>query len=370
MTEKKNRRTQIWETAGDYISRFRERVRERLDERDPVQIVAYMGYGTGDYLYIKGRVLEHKDVESVQEDNRWRNLVKTYRRFDTEGIAACKVRVNYYGQTMELTTNEEGYFCFDGNIETIKKKTDIWQALEAYLLEAPIEVETPLETEGAILIPDAAAQIGVISDLDDTVIQTNVTSTMKMLYNTFFKNAHTRRALQGVPAFYRALHKGQDNQQANPLFYVSHSPWNLYDMLEDFMEINRIPYGPILLRDFSARQGEAIVDYKTHKYDSVVRIMRTYPQLSFILIGDSAEKDVDIYREVARAFPGRVAAIYIRSVQHKRKDERVQKIADREDNVEIVLVKDSLEAAKHAASKGLISLSGLKEVEAEVSWEI
>ncbi len=369
MAEKKNRRTQFRETAGDYVGRFRERIRERLENRDPVQIVSYMGFGTGNYLYVKGRVIEHKHVEIEEEDSRWRNLVKMYRRFDTEGIPNTRVKLIYYGQEFELSSNEEGYFMFDGAVEGLKEVAKVWHPIEAHLVEAPVEVELPLETEGAILIPDAQAKIGVISDLDDTVIQTDVTSTMKMLYNTFFKNARTRRALQGVPAFYRALHKGVDDEQVNPLFYVSHSPWNLYDMLEDFMEINEIPYGPTFLRDFSAKQGEAIVDYKTHKYDSAVRIMRTYPSISFILVGDSAEKDVDIYREIARAFPGRVAAIYIRSVQHKRKDERVRKIAEREDNVEIVLVKDSLEAAKHAAQRGFISAKGLEEVEEEIGWE-
>ena len=52
----------------------------------------------------------------------------------------------------------------------------------------------------------------------------------------------------GVAAFYRALHAG-----VNPFFYVSKSPWNLYAPLVEYLEVQGLPLGPLLLRDFGLR---------------------------------------------------------------------------------------------------------------------
>ncbi len=89
----------------------------------------------------------------------------------------------------------------------------------------------------------------MISDLDDTVIQTDVTRVIRMVRNTLLGNARTRHPFPGVAALYRALHSSA-GAPANPLFYVSSSPWNLYDMLDDFFRLRSIPEGPIFLRDW------------------------------------------------------------------------------------------------------------------------
>ena len=148
----------------------------------------------------------------------------------------------------------------------------------------------------------------------------------------------------------------------NPIFYVSNSPWNLYDMLVDFLKINNIPKGPILLRDFGLQGKADILTYKGHKYYEILKILRTYPNLSFILIGDSGEKDADIYLEMTRKFPNRILAIYIRSVNDEKRDERVKQLAEKSESVPLILINDSLEAAKHAAENDWISKENLAKV--------
>lgn len=338
-------------------------------EATQLLLAPYMGYGTSERIYFKGRVIIEKPITSEEKDTRWRNAINTFKRFDTDGVPEAFVRVNIGQNVYERITNEEGYFTIDTSLKhplpSPTSSEDIWLNLSCTLHQSSVDTfEHPITMPGSSLLTAPQATIGIISDLDDTVIKTEVSSMTKMLYNTFFKNAHSREALKGVPALYQAFAQGHSGQCNNPMFYVSHSPWNLYDMLVEFMLINQIPVGPILLRDFSAKEGEAIVDYKQHKYDTVVRIMRSYPHLQFILIGDSAEKDTDIYREAARAFPERVAAIYIRSVQNKKKSKRVLAIAEQEDHVDIILVENSLEAAEHALAKGFINEDGLALVKA------
>ena len=72
---------------------------------------------------------------------------------------------------------------------------------------------------------------------------------------TLLHNAHTRLPFEGVAGFYQALQRGRDGEAYNPVFYVSNSPWNLYDLLEDFLDVHGIPRGPLLLRDWSPRRS-------------------------------------------------------------------------------------------------------------------
>jgi phosphatidate phosphatase APP1 len=86
------------------------------------------------------------------------------------------------------------------------------------------------------------------------VLQSSVTNFLKMARMVLLGNAHTRLPFEGVAAFYRALQRGASGGEFNPIFYVSNSPWNLYDLLEDFMDVHGVPAGPLFLRDWSRRR--------------------------------------------------------------------------------------------------------------------
>tara|TARA_R100000458_G_C8108090_1_gene131990 strand:- start:13 stop:597 length:585 start_codon:yes stop_codon:yes gene_type:complete len=142
---------------------------------------------------------------------------------------------------------------------------------------------------GEILIPSTNSSFGIISDIDDTILHTGVTSRLKwrLIFNTFFKNAESRSPLEGAAAFYHLLHRGKSGEEANPVFYVSHSPWNLYRYLELFLRKNNFTKGPILLRDFSKIRGKKEPDEKPQKQKEIIDILNTYPERKFILIGDA-----------------------------------------------------------------------------------
>ncbi len=358
----------LLKSTGGYVDSWRKIAKERLKERsnkaEKVKIFLYTGFGTRDQVWVKGRVIEDKEISSTDADSSIKNLVNTYQRFDTDPIANATVELQIGTITAQIQTDEEGYFNAWVRPDKVKKhkNRDRWLDVSARILEAPVSFEGKVEAKAGILIPPRKAQFGIISDLDDTVIQTNVISKVKMLYLTFFKNAYSRLAFKGVPAWYWGLHKGGDGIQNNPLFYVSNGPWNLYDLLSDFLSLNDIPVGPILLRDFGLHKDEAVIDYKQHKIARVKQILRTYPKMNFVLIGDSGEKDTDIYQQVARAHPGRVLAIYIRSVKDEKRANRIQQIAENEDTVPILLFEDTLAAAQHAFENGLISEEALQSV--------
>ena len=129
-------------------------------------------------------------------------------------------------------------------------------------------------------------------------------------------NARTRLPFPGVAGFYRALRDGATGDENNPIFYVSSSPWNLYDVISEFMDLQEIPRGPILLRDWDYQPRIALVAIRhfDHKGVAIRNIMQMYPELPFILIGDTSQHDPEIYRQFVEEFPGRIPAIYIRDV--------------------------------------------------------
>jgi phosphatidate phosphatase APP1 len=104
-----------------------------------------------------------------------------------------------------------------------------------------------------------------------------------------------------------------------------------------------------------------------HKLHWIRTLLETYPSLPFILIGDSGEADPEIYLKATQSYPGRIAAIYIRDVAPEARDRAIPAIAEqvRAAGSEMLLVRDTVEAAIHAASRGFIRPDTLLDIREE-----
>jgi len=148
----------------------------------------------------------------------------------------------------------------------------------------------------------------------------------------------------------------------NPFFYVSKSPWNLYVPLAEYLEVQRLPEGPLFLRNLGLRMP------REHKRAAISALLQAYPALPFILVGDSGENDPEVYADIVRRFAKRIRVIYIRSVN--RQPRRVAAIERLIAEVaptgcQLVLAPDSEHAAAHAAGEGLIQPSELRAVRSD-----
>ncbi|RYZ46802.1 MAG: DUF2183 domain-containing protein, partial [Chitinophagaceae bacterium] len=330
----------------------------RLGLNDPVQILPYRTYGTPRRVYIKGRVLEDKGITSAgDKDTVLNNLLNMYKRFESDEVPGAALKVTLPGEEHTVKTDKEGYFVLDLNpLEAIIAE-DLWHRIPLELLQAPIPFEAGLQTHAEVMIPPPDAEYGIISDIDDTVIKTSATNLLAMGKTVLLANARTRLPFAGVAEFYKSLQKGRNGKRNNPFFYVSSSPWNTYDLLKDFLDLNEIPAGPLLLRDIGFGGNTALRGgHMGHKFKEIKQILEAYPNLNFVLIGDSGQEDPKIYQEVVRQFPGRVLAIYIRDVQLPDREKIAMEVSKSllEASVEMVIVDNTVEAAEHAAEKGLI----------------
>lgn len=343
-------------------------LRKRLDANDPLQIVTYRSYGTTKRLYVKGRVLQEKTIfKSTDKDSVWINIVSMYKRFQSDEVPAARLKIKFQGKDLFTETDNEGYFIMDLFTEESLPWQDMWHELEVELVGAPVSFSPGLKSTAHILVPPADAEYGIISDIDDTIVKTGATSLITMARNTFLRNAHTRLPFAGVSEFYKSLQLGRNGKRNNPFFYVSSSPWNLYDLLIDFLDINEIPEGPLLLRDFGLDRDKEMSGHMGHKFKEIKNILLAYPNLNFVLIGDSGQEDPKIYREVVSKFPGRILAIYIRDVQLMDREKIAIDISQElvSDKVEMVIVDNTVEAAGHAAKTGLIFKESIPQIIAD-----
>ena len=371
------------ERAADLVSSSLTR---KLEKDTPLHIIAYRGFGTEDAARISGRVLRYKQTQfgdakngsehadyALQDSHRsasiWDNLRENYARFDTQEVSDVVVNAYLmlsdnsadYATTqsepigIQTRTDEEGYFTltFDtkqlsGLTQSVSDETGIVNVH----LSLPDYTEYCVDGDSCIQIPSPHARFGVISDIDDTVLVTEATSVLSMMRLTLLGSVHTRVAFTGVAEFYQALHAS-----INPFFYVSSSPWNLYEFLSDFIRHNGIVEGPLLLRDFGIDETKFIAgSHHDHKLQQIRTVLETHPALTFLLIGDSGQDDPEIYAQIVDEYPDRIMAIYIRDVSGNVRRRSMQALIAKlaEQSVDMLLVPDTRAAARHAAAKGWV----------------
>jgi phosphatidate phosphatase APP1 len=361
--------TRITSNADDKFDRLKYRLRQRLNQLGPVMILPYRGFGNANEIYLKGRVLKDKGILSAEDnDTVWQNLLATYKRFASVEIPHVRVQARFAGETQEVMTDKEGYFEVRIKPREALPVAHAWHEVELELLDQVHPGQDTVKATGFVVTPTIGSQFGIISDVDDTILQTNATSMLKAAQLTFLNNARTRLPFEGVAAFYRALQSGPNSSLFNPIFYVSSSSWNLYDLLVDFCIVQGIPKGPLMLRDLGVEVGQFIKSsHHNHKFDQIKLIMETCENLPFVLIGDSGQHDPEIYMEVIKTFPKRIKAVYIRDVSQDIRDVSVQEIIlkAKELGVDMLLVPDTVAAAKHAASLKLIDPEIIPDIRAE-----
>lgn len=329
----------------------------------------YRGYGSQEQVFVMGRVFRQAALgRAIPRRGMLRDTADVARRIFRRGLANAQVEVRIGNNQLCIITDRDGYFDLHLPISHALPIDVSWHRAD---IMVHADGQTPIRTSVEVYVPPPEADLLVISDIDDTVMFTGVAEKLKMLYRLFVRKPHRRTAFAGVASLYQALYRGESEKAERPILYVSRGPWAIYEMLETFFQLNRIPVGPILfLREWGIslrrpwpRKAEA------HKRDLIDRMLALYHAMPCILIGDSGQHDPEVYTEVVKAYPGRIKAIYIRRVDsdpaREQAIQRLRKeIADTQ--CELVLAEDSVLIAEHAHARGYISARGLQAVKRDV----
>lgn len=343
-------------------------VRRAAGGRGGVVLQPYRGYGSREEVFLIGRVFTQPAAGSgLPGGTLRRDLADLGRRLSRRGMAGAAVTARFCGTEQSVVTDRDGYFRVRLHPAHPPPPDRVWHAMELELAGRHAGVRA----EGQLFVPPETCRFVVVSDIDDTVMETGVvTSKARMMWRLFMEGAESRVAFPGVAAFLNALHRGASGVEMNPMLYVSRAPWSIYEVLDAFFKLHDIPVGPVLfLREWGlTAQSPLPRRGKGHKLELARNMLALYRDLPFVLVGDSGQRDPEIYAQIVRENPGRVLAVYIRNVS--RDPARVQAIEALAAEVAaagsgLLLAADSAAMAEHAASRGLVAPAAPAEVAGE-----
>ena len=309
------------------------------------RIEPYVGHGSASGVVVRGRGVDDPPLSgAVEGEGVGAAVRRTLRGFVTDELPGVPLRVTVAGATAEPVTDAEGYFLARLRPDP-ERLASPWTGGTVELAGEYRGLTGPHTTPLDVRVPGPGARFGVLSDIDDTILETGVQRVGRMIHQTFTGSALTRTPFSGAPVLYRDLVAG-----VNPVFYVSSSPWNLHSFLLAFLRHRGFPMGPVLLRDLlGTRAG------REQKAGRIREILDLHPQLPFVLIGDSGEKDPEVYAEIARAYPRRILAVYIREVRLDPGDGRVERVMGSwGHDAPFLLATDSEAVRRHATGLGLL----------------
>lgn len=145
----------------------------------------------------------------------------------------------------------------------------------------------------------------LISDIDDTIKMTGV---LNNKISVGFEGIFGKREFSGMSELYNEY---DHNDVA--IYYVSGSPQMIDCRIENFLTKRNFP-------DADQRFLKDKISSDTYKFkmNTIRNILSKYPSSTAILIGDDTEHDPRVYNDISYEFPGRVEAIYIRTITNSK----------------------------------------------------
>ena len=166
--------------------------------------------------------------------------------------------------------------------------------------------------------------ISVVSDIDDTIKVTNVGNLVKVLEATFVNNFTAVHEISEMYKYWLWRMNGSIH-----FHYVSSSPWLFANLLSDWIKMTKLPTGSMHLRKFRFEFEPWGVDFSLfsllknpteYKISKIKDILREFPGRKFVLVGDSSEKDPEIYGHITREYPDQIICSLIRNCPHNSID--------------------------------------------------
>lgn len=338
--------------AEEYLDTYKLKLKEKLGLFESAMAYPYRGYGNEQQAILKGRVLEkEKTIHSDEARDRGalHNALRFFKRYESDEIPGVTLMASFAGSEKTVTSGGDGYFEFHFNYH--EKPDPGWHPVTIEVVESKYDLSLRETSEAEIFIPQDSPDFGIISDVDDTLIESNATNLIERIVTMIRHTARTRPVFEGV----KELYDGLLQNGRNPLWFVSGSSYNLHDLLTELAEFNELPKAPFMLRDLGMDDNQWLKrDTSPYKMMHLRNLFEMYPQLSFVLLGDSGQQDPEIYKKLAGEFPGRIRAIYIRHVTGEDRRKEVEAIAG-ELTMPVVLISDSKDALRHAEETGLIT---------------
>ncbi|KAL2823001.1 hypothetical protein BJX63DRAFT_376048 [Aspergillus granulosus] len=245
------------------------------------------------------------------------HLMERIRPFLTNPMAGMAVTVFFFNdqqsQSRNITTNESGHFSIRASLSFVPTHVRVLASEDLSAVKG-VEVIKP-------------TGVSLISDIDDTVKHSAITSGAKEIFRNVFVRELKDLTIEGVDEWYNNLAKlGVD------IHYVSNAPWQLYPLLDRYFKMVGLPPGSFHLKQYSGMLQGIFEPTLERKKGNLEQILLDFPERKFILVGDSGEADLEVYTDLVLANPGRILGIFIRDITTPERTTFFEKSVDHLDH--------------------------------------
>jgi len=271
-------------------------------------IVVYNAYGNTHHIIIQGRMEKEKSYKKVKKNDSWfTNIFRRLRELKKDEIKSKNIIATINQKSFITKGDSEGYFKFD--IKTKKGLKSGYQNIELQIQNNP-----DIKKVKATII-GSKPLIGIISDFDDTLIISNVTNKIKLGINTMFKNYKQRKMVLGMAEKFEKILSQNPKGAPSTLFILSGSPQQLFKPINSFLNYHNFPKRVLILKKAHGDNKDPLTDQFAYKTQKIEQLIKLYPNIKWIMFGDSGEKDLQVYRFIKSKYPNRVKEYYIRDIQ-------------------------------------------------------
>lgn len=278
---------------------------QRAKKRGKVAtVIPFYSYGSNGWIRILGRtlLLHAESPEHQHHSSAGHPLarVRGWRSFTSVHAADESIEIFANGQLVATTKTDSG-----GVLDAVVN-VDLptgWHTVELKTAHN--------STKAVVRIIDNSTPIGIICDVDDTILNTALPRPFVAAWNSFVANENARLATPGMPVLMD--HLSASNPGA-PVIYVSTGAWNVAPVLTRFLKRHLYPAGPFLLTDWGPTHDRWFRSGSEHKRRELRRIISEFPNTRWVLIGDDGQLDEEIYHEFSSEFLDHIAAVAIRQL--------------------------------------------------------
>lgn len=285
-------------------------------------LLSYYALSNGDVTLVFGQVtytrINDLSFKEYSARKTFRTLLKLYR---TKAYSNEEIILNFTKGSVKTETNRHGAFYFKVTHKKIQGallNVQISSGEEVRMVEG-LYAKNIHYIEGDTL---------VISDIDDTLVHSFITSKLRKFRTLMFTTMEKRKAVANM----QELMNNFTEKGAIPI-YLSNSEQNLYPLIYRFLIHNDFPRGPLFLKQMR-KLWDVIMNIKIppkniHKNTTLDEMLELFPEKKFILMGDNTQHDLPIYLSAAQKFPENVRYIIIRRVIKKKTDgELIEKMQE------------------------------------------
>lgn len=271
-----------------------------------VTVVPYPGYGNTEWVRVLCRVLLTRNPRAgsraAKKMQKRSESVRGWRSFTSVPINEVLVTIAINGYETTVTADR-------GGVVDVR----LPMKLSAGEHTVRIHSEDSEVAEATIYVVDKKATVGLVCDVDDTVMVTALPRPFLAAWNSFVLDEHARVPTPGMAVF---LSHVAQIQEGMPIVYLSTGAWNVAPTLRRFLSRNLYPKGTLLLTDWGPTHDRMFRSGRQHKEIQLRRLAEEFPQVKWILVGDDGQHDESIYAEFEKEVPTSVKAVAIRQLSN------------------------------------------------------